>query len=109
MPRKTRYELKAEQTPPAAGTEAFWKVKKLEASAKSSMLTAQHRKLQIDKLNGDLIPRTEVREMFSRVFGAYRQCIKEIERRYGQEAAAMLIQAERSALRVQKHEPKLND
>lgn len=104
MPRKTRYEIEAETTPPAAGTESFWRVKRIEASAKKQMLEAQHRKLLIDKMNHDLIPRAEVREVFSRVFAAYRQATREVERRYGPDAAALLIAAERSALRVQQDE-----
>jgi hypothetical protein len=37
--------------------------------------------------------------MFGRVFAAYRQAIKEIDRRYGPDAAQILIAAERAALR----------
>lgn len=46
----------------------------------------------------ELIPRAEVREVFSRVFAAYRQATREVERRYGPDAAALLIAAERAAL-----------
>lgn len=106
MPRKTRYEIEAETTPPASGTEAFWRLKRIEASAKRQMLDAQHRKLLIDKMNHDLIPRAEVREVFSRVFAAYRQATREVERRYGADAAALLVAAERSALRTQHDEEK---
>jgi len=45
-----------------------------------------------------------VREMFARVFSAYRQCTREIEKRYGAEASSILAQAERSALRVEEEE-----
>lgn len=104
MPRKTRYELQAEREVPAPGTEAYWKAKKLEASAKKAMMDAAHRKMQIDRMTGDLISRGEVREMFTRVFSAFRRAIQEIDRRYGSEAAALLIEALRSALRVQQEE-----
>ena len=105
MPRKTRYEIQALTTPAEPGSEQYWKTKAVEARAKKSILEAQHRKLLIDKMTGDLIPRDEVRDMFTRVFSAYRQAIREIDRRYGPEAAGLLIAAERSALRVQQEEP----
>lgn len=100
MPRKTRYELEAERQAPQQGTEAYWRVKRIEASARKQMLEAKHRDLLIKKLEGDLITRDEVREMFTRVFSAYRQATREIDRRYGPDAAAILITAEHSALRI---------
>ena len=77
---------------------------KVRAEIHVKKLQAEHRQILIDRLNNDLIPQDEVREVFGRVFSAYRQAIKEIDRRYGPEAAAILIQAERSALRVQDGE-----
>jgi hypothetical protein len=104
MPRKTKYELEAERSAPDPNTEAYWRLKRTEASAKRQMLDAQHRKLLIDKMNHDLIPRAEVREVFSKVFAAYRQATREVERRYGADAGALLVAAERSALRTQREE-----
>jgi len=104
MPRKTRFEIRAEQTPPEPGTEAFWRLRRTEASARRQMIETQHRQMMMDKMRGELVPADEVREMFGRVFNAYRQAVKEIDRRYGRDAAELLIAAERSALRVQSQE-----
>lgn len=82
---------------------------KLKAEIHVKELQAQHRQIMIDKLNGILIEQSEVREVFGRVFSAFRQATKEVDRRYGPDAAAILIQAERSALRVQDAEPCLQD
>ena len=77
------------------------------ARARKTEIEVEHRTLLLDRARGALIEQTEVREVFSRVFAAYRQATREIDRRYGPEAAAILIQAERSALRVQSEEPCL--
>ena len=53
------------------------------------------------RLTGELISRDEVRDMFTRVFSSYRQSIRELDRRYGPEAALLVIEAERRALRVE--------
>ena len=58
--------------------------------------------LRVRRQSGDLIERSEVREMFARVFSSFRQAIREIDRRYGSEPAELLIEAERSALRTAK-------
>jgi len=50
------------------------------------------------RLTGELISRDEVRDMFTRVFSSFRQAIREMDRRYGPEAAEFLIAAERAAL-----------
>ena len=54
--------------------------------------------LRLKVERGELIPRSEVREMFSRTFAPYRQATREIDRRYGPDAARLLVDAERSAL-----------
>jgi len=107
MPRKTRYELEALNAAPEPGSESYWKVKKMEAQARQAMLMAQHRKMLIDKMSDELIPKTEVVEMFHRVFAAYKRATKEVERRYGHDAAAILLNAEKSALRSQQEDKKL--
>ena len=103
-------QLVKEYTPGAPGCDQdggdpvkAWQV----ARARKTEIEAEHRALLLDRARGDLIPQSEVREVFSRVFAAYRQATREIDRRYGPEAAAILIQAERSALRVQSEEPCL--
>jgi len=107
MPRKTRYEIQAEETTPIKGSERYWKIKKMEASAAQAAMMAKHKQLIIAKMEGDLIPVAEVRDMFGRVFAAYRQAIKEIDRRYGPDAAQILIAAERAALRRASSEKPL--
>lgn len=54
---------------------------------------------RLKRERGELIPRAEVREMFSRVFAPFRQATREIDRRYGPDAARLLIDAERAALK----------
>ena len=54
--------------------------------------------LRLKVERGELLPRSEVRETFSRVFAPFRQATREIDRRYGPDAARLLIAAERSAL-----------
>ena len=53
------------------------------------------------RMTGELISRDEVRDMFTRVFSSYRQAIRELDRRYGPEAALLVIEAERRGLRVE--------
>lgn len=64
----------------------------------------EHREILIERTLNQLIPMPEVREMFARVFSAYRQATREIEKRYGAEASTILTHAERSALRVEEEE-----
>ena len=66
----------------------------------------EHREILIERTLNQLLPMPEVREMFARVFSAYRQATREIEKRYGVEASSILTQAERSALRVELEELK---
>jgi len=70
----------------------------LKARAENEELAATLSELRLRRARHDLIPRAEVREVFSRVFAAYRQATREVERRYGPNAARLLIDAERSAL-----------
>jgi hypothetical protein len=64
----------------------------------------EHREILIERTLNNLIPMNEVREMYARVFSAYRQATREIEKRYGVDASSILTQAERSALRVEVEE-----
>jgi len=64
----------------------------------------EHREILIERTLNQLIPMNEVREMYARVFSAYRQATREIEKRYGADASSILTQAERSALRVEVEE-----
>lgn len=48
---------------------------------------------------GELLSRADVRESFSKVFASYRQATREVGRRYGADAARLLVDAERQALR----------
>jgi len=73
---------------------AKWRTINTEAAARLA-------ELRLRQAQGELIPRDQVREMFNRVFSAYRQAIRELDRRYGPEAALLVIEAERRGLRVE--------
>ena len=70
---------------------AKWRTLNIEAGARLA-------DLRLKQAQGELIPRDQVREIFTRVFSAYRQATREIDRRYGGEAALVVIEAERRAL-----------
>ena len=70
----------------------------LKARAINEELGATLADLRLKRERRELIPRAEVREMFSRTFAPYRQATREIDRRYGSHAARLLLAAERSAL-----------
>ncbi len=109
MPRKSRDQRLKETSAPAPNSVEELRAERLRGQIRETALKVEQRLIAINKANHDLIPRAEVREMFARVFSAYRQATREIERRYGVEAAAILINAERSALRVKRDEPALGD
>ena len=70
---------------------AKWRTLNIEAGARLA-------DLRLRQAQGELIPRDQVRELFSRVFAPFRQATREIDRRYGPEAALVVIEAERRAL-----------
>lgn len=70
----------------------------LKARAENEELAAQLAELRLQRMRGECIPRAEVREAYARIMAPYRQAIREIDRRYGPDAARLLIDAERSAL-----------
>ena len=70
----------------------------LRARAISEEYAATIADLRLQRARGELISRDEVRVIFTRVFSSFRQAIKEMDRRYGPEAAEFLIAAERAAL-----------
>ena len=93
MPRKTKHELEAERSTPSEGTEAYWRVKRTEASAKRQMLEAQRTKLNIDRLQGSLIPIESIQEQFSLIARHLRNAQKQLDKEFGVEAGNIVRDA----------------
>ena len=105
--------VKALPSMPSIESARNLKAAQLQLTEERILLTQaqrRHRELLTARAENTLIEMAEVREMFARVFAAYRQATREIEKRYGVEASRILTQAEKSALRCDTDEMrKLED